>query len=295
MPRLYRPHKSHDVTLRLQREVNERLVLAALQSQEDADDAARGRLRAEKETDESRAREEELRATAELRERLIGIIGHDLRDPLNMITMACGLLIGHGRLSAEDGRLVNRMVNTSQRMSRMIGQLVEFTRSRLGGGFKLARVASDLGDICHDVADELRVGTKIEIIQTSEGDLAGVWDADRLVEALLNVASNAVEHASPGTAVSIRASEEADGVLVEVTNHGACIPEDVLPYIFNAFRSAEQRATSKSGHLGLGLYIACELVRAHGGSLRVQSHDGATTFSMRLPRRFDEATIVDSR
>lgn len=273
-----------EVTLRLQREVNERLVLAALQSQEDADDAAVGRVQAERETRELRAREEELRETAELRERLIGIIGHDLRDPLNMMTMACGLLLSRGHLTDEDGRLVSRMVSTSQRMKRMIDQLVEFTRARLGGGYEFHPVDGDLGIICNDVADELRIGSKIEILQTSIGDLTGRWDADRLVEALMNLASNAVEHAEAGTPVEIHAREEPEGVLVEVTNRGASIPPHVLPFIFDAFHSTEKRATSKSGHLGLGLYIACELVKAQGGSLRVRSSEGTTTFSLRLPR-----------
>lgn len=110
------------------------------------------------------------------------------------------------------------------------------------------------------------------------------WDADRLAQALSNIASNAVEHAAPGSTVFVDARGEGDQVAIAITNAGSCIPPALLPVIFSAFRRAETRVGHRSGHLGLGLFVACELTRAHAGTSRVSSADGCTTFTMRLPR-----------
>jgi signal transduction histidine kinase len=269
---------------RLQREANEKLVLSAIRAQEETDAALAARRRAEEEASEVRAREEELLASAELRERLIGIIGHDLRNPLDTIIMASALQMSHGQLTSDDARLATRIVNSGQRMARMIGQLVEFTRVRLGGGFDLSLKRCDLGEICKDIAEELRISSSAEIRQTVQGDVTGICDADRVAEALSNIAGNAVDHATPGTPVLMHARGDTEAVVVEITNQGACIPPDQLPVIFKAFRRADANAKSDGGHLGLGLYIACEIVRSHGGTLSVTSADETTTFTMRLPR-----------
>lgn len=102
--------------------------------------------------------------------------------------------------------------------------------------FELKRSRKDLGDICQDIAEELRIGGATEIQLLREGDLVGSWDADRLAEAVSNLASNAVDYATPGTPVVIRAHGGGEGVVVEITNHGPSIPPEVLPVIFDAFR-----------------------------------------------------------
>jgi signal transduction histidine kinase len=274
--------------LRIQLEANEKLLLAAIRAHEAVDDALRAQLKAEAEANHSRAREEELRATAEFRERLIGIIGHDLRNPLSAIVMSSALLSQRGSLAPEDARLAKRIAVSGDRMTRMIGQLVDFTRARLGGGFKLRLAAADLGEICAEIVDELRLGSSAELklrLKT-EGQLVGTWDADRLARVLSNIASNAVDHAIPGTAIVIDARDEGNAVAVSVTNEGAPIAPEQLSQIFAAFRqvgTGESRE-GRDGHLGLGLYIASEIVRVHGGTLDVRSQGGATTFTMRLPR-----------
>lgn len=275
---------SADDVLRLQREANETLVLHALRAQEEIDDAHTAQRNAESESEELRASEDELRATAEFRERIIGIIGHDLRTPLNTLIMAGGLLIGHGNLCEDDARLAVRIVSSGQRMARMISQLVDFARARLGGDFEFKLGPTDFGAVCQDIAEELRIGTSADIVVTTEGSLLGTWDADRLAQAVANIAGNAVDYATTGTPVLIHACAAHDSVVAEITNHGVTIPPDVLPGIFKAFRRGGRAATEKPGHLGLGLYIACEIVRAHGGTLKVRSADGITTFTLKLPR-----------
>lgn len=263
--------------LRDQREANEHLLLASLRAREDADSSRDARESAEHAV-------EELRSVAEFRERLIGIVGHDLRNPLNTMLMASGLLLAHGQLSDADGRLVNRIVNSGQRMARMISQVLEFARARLGGGFSLLLARTDLGAVCQDIVDELRLSSSAEIRLTSAGDLAGSWDADRLAAVISNLAGNAIDHATPGTTIDIHVRGEDDAVIAEITNHGACISADDLLTIFDPFRRGHDDAKRSAGHMGLGLYISCEIVRSHTGSIKVRSSDGSTTFTVRLPR-----------
>jgi sigma-B regulation protein RsbU (phosphoserine phosphatase) len=254
-----------DEVLEGQREANEMLVLAALQGVE---------------------REGALNATAELRERLIGIIAHDLRTPLNTILLGAGMVLSRAEPSSPDAILLQRVVRSGERMARMITQILDFTRVRMGGSFPLTVARCDLGDICANISEELRIASTTEIHLTREGDLIGVWDADRLAQAISNIAGNAADHSSPGAAVELRVHAEGEWVVAEITNLGICIPADALPSIFDAFRGANERhrAHNTAGHLGLGLYIAHEIVLAHRGMLGVRSSDGSTTFTLRLPR-----------
>ncbi|HEY6882118.1 MAG TPA: HAMP domain-containing sensor histidine kinase [Polyangiales bacterium] len=270
--------------LRAQREANQALVLSALRASEQVDDALAARARAEQEVLALKTDEHELRATAAFRERMIGIIGHDLRTPLNTILIASGLVASRGTLDAADADLLARIVRSCQRMARMIGELSDFTRARLGGGFTLVLGQADLGAICRDIVEDIRITTDVPLRLVTNGDLSGVWDADRLVQALSNIVSNAIDHAAPGTAVSIHARAEGRWVTLEITNAGQCIPPELLPVIFCAFRRAQTGVGERSGHLGLGLFVASEITQAHGGTLEVRSSEGSTTFTMALPR-----------
>jgi signal transduction histidine kinase len=164
-------------------------------------------------------------------------------------------------------------------MTRMISQLLDLTRARLGGGFPLEPKPTDLGEVCRNVVEEFEAPIQLEV----EGDVTGTWDPDRLAEALSNIAGNAIEHAAPGTTVAVKAHADGPEVVVEISNRGEPIPADVLPFIFEPFRRARQER-SATGNLGLGLYIAKQIVNAGCGTLAAYSADGGTTFLMRLPR-----------
>ena len=238
-----------------------------------------GRKRAERELAASLKREREL---AELRELFIGILGHDLRNPLGSIVMAAGLLVQEGRLDDHDAKTVTLMVSASQRMSRLISQMLDLTRARLGDGLPIERRPTDLRDVCQAVVEEFEPG----IVQLEAlGDVTGNWDPDRLAQVLSNLVGNAVEHATQGTAVIVRAHSDGEEVVVEVSNRGNPIPEDVMPFIFEPFRRARQREKSSTGNIGLGLYIAHHIVHSKGGTLDAHSADDTTTFTVRLPRR----------
>jgi signal transduction histidine kinase len=286
-PRSRSPAHSRDVELlRAQCEANEKLVLATIRKSEDADAAREAQHAAETDASELRSREEALRVVADLRELLIGMVGHDLRTPLSTILMASGLLIAHGSLGEADARLVNRVVSSGQRMARMLNHLLDFTQARLGGELRLALAPTDLAAVCRDIAEELRISSSADIELEITGELVGPWDADRLAELVSNLVGNAIDHHAPGTAIAIRAREGGDSVVVEVTNEGASIPPDLLPVIFDAFRRLEPpgAATRKGEHMGLGLFISAEIVRAHGGSIEARSDSGSTTFTVRLPK-----------
>ena len=255
------------------REANEQMVSATIRAQELADAAEAARARAEES-------ERELREVAEFRELFIGIVGHDLRNPLGSIGMSAASLLQRGCLDEQDQKRARRIIASSERMTKMISQLLDLTRARLGGGFPLEPKPTDLRQVCSSVIDEFEAAIRLEV----DGDVTGTWDPDRLAEALSNIAGNAIEHAAPGTAVVVKAHAEEPEVVVEIINQGDPIPGDVLPFIFEPFRRAKPHEKSTTGNLGLGLYIAKQIVRSGHGTLVAYSVDGTTTFLMRLPR-----------
>ena len=266
--------KAHQKLVHDQREANAEMVRATIRAQEATEGAEEARKRAEES-------EREHRAVAEFREMFIGILGHDLRNPLSAIFMTAGQLLESSHLDEEGKKRVARIVNSGRRMSRMISQLLDLTRSRLGGGLPLELKPTDLREICRNVIEEFKVAIRLEVT----GDVTGLWDPDRLAEVLSNIVGNAIEHATPNTSITVKAHADSEVVVVEIGNQGEPIPADVLPFIFEPFRQARQRKKSATGNLGLGLYIAREIVLSHGGTLDARSADGRTAFVMRLPRR----------
>lgn len=267
------------------REANETLVMAILRTQEQADLAESARAAAESMADLLRERERELLATAELRERLMGIVGHDLRNPLSAISMCAQLMVSEGNYDRESiATLVSFLLTSVHRMDRMIKQLSQFTRARLGGGIPFEPEAANLRPICQHAIEELTLTSSIPIRATYEGELSGFWDSERLMEALSNLLSNAIDHATVGTVVSVFALDQGKDVQIEVSNQGAPIPAELLPVLFAPFCRSRPGIKARDGHLGLGLFIAHEIVHSHGGTLAARSGEGTTTFAITLPR-----------
>ena len=123
----------------------------------------------------------------------IGIVGHDLRNPLGAIRFAVEGQLLHGQLDELDRKAADIIINSSERMGRLIVQLLDLTRARLGGGFPIEPKPTDLREVCRIVAQEFNPAIQLEV----EGDVTGDWDPDRLTEAISNIAGNAVEHAAP--------------------------------------------------------------------------------------------------
>jgi PAS domain S-box-containing protein len=234
----------------------------------------------------ARRRAEEERAQNErFRELFIGMLGHDLRTPLSAILTGTTLLHRRGGLLDADARTVRRIYASGERMRRMIDQLLDFTRSRLGGGIPIAPGHVDILDIVGPVAEELAAAHP-ETLVTLDADeeTTGSWDADRLAQVFSNIISNAIQHGG-GAPVHVEVRGDGDEVSVAVHNRGAGIDTDLLPVIFDPFRRSERRGEGKKSGLGLGLYISQQIVHGHGGAIHVRSSaDEGTTFEVRLPR-----------
>jgi signal transduction histidine kinase len=212
-----------------------------------------------------------------LKDIYLGILSHDLRTPLTAITMTADLIARSPNLdSAQNG--AERIRRAARRMSTMIQQLVDFTRGELGGGIPIQPARMDFGSVLRSVVDEVSTAHRgVEIEVETTGELSGMWDGERVHQALANLVGNAVLHGKGYIRVS--ASGQRSGVLVKVHNGGPAIPVDQLPRIFEPFRK-EERSTG----LGLGLYIVREIIRRHGGTIHVRSNpERGTTFTSYWP------------
>jgi PAS domain S-box-containing protein len=220
----------------------------------------------------------------EFQERFLAILGHDLRNPLASIDMGAGIL----RQSLRDPaaiRILDRMQSSSSRMTCMIEQILDLTRSRLTGRLEMFPEPMDLRLALTRIVDEMRTAFPERTIALDCPPLDGTWDRDRLEQVFSNLIGNAVLHGDPNAPVTVRTTVDANQVQVSVHNRGAEIPPEIVTTLFNPFRRGERESrTSKTAGLGLGLYISHEIVRGHGGGIDIQSTtaDG-TTFRVSLP------------
>jgi len=217
----------------------------------------------------------------EARDRFIGILGHDLRNPLGAI-MTSAELLEHAGLQGTFARAVERIGRSTHRMDVMIEDVLDFARGRLGGGIPIKRESCDLGRISREQANEMGQAFPGRAIRCEAmGDLSGEWDADRVEQLLSNLVGNAVKHGADP--ITLTARDAGDLVVVTVHNGGPPIPPATLPRLFEPF---QQGTPGASDGLGLGLYIAGEIVRAHRGTIEVRSsEDEGTTVTVTLPRR----------
>jgi signal transduction histidine kinase len=219
-----------------------------------------------------------------VRERFIGVLGHDLRTPLGSIGMSADHMLRSGRLPHGLDRAAGRIARNAARMSRMIRDLLDLSRGRLGEGIPITTTARvDMSEVCHAAAeDAILTNPDREITVDARGDLLGYWDRDRALQAVGNLLANALRYGHGP--VLITAVCVADNAVVEVTNQGEPIPKDLVPKLFDPFQRGESGAGKREG-LGLGLYIVSEIMRAHGGSVAVSSsRERGTTFTLTWPR-----------
>ena len=215
------------------------------------------------------------------REMLLGVVGHDLRNPLNTVVVGASLLIEVGDFPPSHLKTLQRIKNTGQRMARMIADLLDFERSR-GGAMPVTRTDVCLRDVVTQVVEEIEVGNPARVLELNvRADGRGSWDADRFAQVISNLVGNALQHSPADTPVSISLLDTADSVVIEVTNvPREAISEEDLKQMFEPFRRGQ-----KSTGLGLGLYIVQQIAKAHGGTVVVRSQNERTTFSVEVPRR----------
>jgi signal transduction histidine kinase len=223
------------------------------------------------------------RATAELREQFIAVLGHDLRNPLSSVGAAAELLVRR-QTEPELIKLGNRLKASTRRMSGLIDDVLDLARVRLGSGMHLSiREADFLASALKDVTDEVRAANpQLDIRDDIAINGAVRCDQGRVQQVLSNLLGNAVTHGAQDAPITVRAAIEGDHLVLSVTNGGEPIPADDLAKIFQPYwRPAHSKP---GGGLGLGLYIASEIVAGHGGTLQATSSTSeGTRFLATLP------------
>ncbi len=218
----------------------------------------------------------------------IAILSHDLRTPLQAVLFSArALLESEVDRAAQTAALV-RIERSSWRMNGMIADLLDFTSSRIGSGIGITRLDIDLGAVVREAVDEARAahpgrGFELKV----DGDLACACDAARMRQVLANLLSNAADYSDGEQPVSVSATGRPNAVVVTVANRGELIPRHRMQVIFDPFKRLQQATdeSDDSRHLGLGLYIADQIVTAHGGRIGVTSTEAdGTRFTVSLSR-----------
>jgi signal transduction histidine kinase len=235
---------------------------------------------------ERRERQIQERQRLEFAERLVGIISHDIRTPLSAISVSAELL-GRGLTDPNASRRsVERIQTSSQRATRLINQMMEWTQASIGGGLPIQRRRVDLLVVVRQTLAEVHAANPTRHFQTElQGEASGEWDPDRLNQVFSNLLGNAVQHSPPSAPVTVTSRVEADAVEISITNENLSGPisPDVLQTLFEPFRRGPS-ASRTSNSIGLGLYIARHLIERHGGKISVESSAAGTRFAVRLPR-----------
>ena len=219
---------------------------------------------------------------------LLGALGHDLRNPLGAMLQSAHLVMRPDCTERVRSAASARIVSSGARMTAMISDLLDFARTRLGDKLPLAPAPMNLCDSCKAAVDEIAIlhdGRPFSF--DSPCEYTGKWDRARVEQMLSNLVGNAAQHGKPGTPVRVTAGEREGFVCVSIHNEGDPIPRDQFRRIFEplARGSATEMKTSASGRsLGLGLYIAREIAKAHGGRLELSSsNESGTVFTALLP------------
>jgi signal transduction histidine kinase len=233
--------------------------------------------------DREAAARAEAERTLRYNERFASMLGHELRNPLNAI-LTTAHYIERSSSATRTTAAAKRIACSSFRMARMIDQLLDFTRIRVGNGLVPERSDGDLAELAGRIRTELlRAHPEATIALSARGTTRVQADLERILQVLGTVVCNAVHHGAVGGTVTVEV-DGTDAAAVEITVHNAgAIPATELPVLFEAFRDLDKGAHVHG--LGLGLFISQQIVAAHGGSIGVTSSELAgTTFRIEIPR-----------
>lgn len=227
-------------------------------------------------------------AVESTRKTVLGVLGHDLRSPLGAVLMACDLLRESENLAAREKKLATQISASVRRANQMVVDLLDLARCNLGSGIPIYPEGADLRALCASVVEELRTGFPgAQIIMTASEAVAGMYDPPRMEQVFTNLIANAVRHGDLKQPIYVTLSREGDWAVFSVQNRGELIPSSAMPHLFNPqARYSSYAATDKgaSSGLGLGLFIAAEIVSAHSGKIEVVSTvEQGTVFKVLLP------------
>ena len=218
----------------------------------------------------------------------LGILSHDLRNPLGAMLMSAQLTLKIGTLNERQTMLISQIIASAGRATEILDHLLDLTRARLGGGLSVSKEPMDMAFVSRQLVDEMRAlhPGRTFTLEIS-GDTEGEWDRPRIGQVLSNLLGNAVQYGFTDLPIGVTVKGDTKGVLLSVHNHGVPIPPDAIGGIFDSLarRAAENGEDPRSLHLGLGLYVTKEIISAHGGSIDVTSSEkNGTTFTIRFPR-----------
>lgn len=238
--------------------------------------------------EEEQERTRELEAAHDFQRLLAGVVGHDLRNPLAVISAVASNLLAT-TTDPRQARALERALRNVEHASRLIGDLIDVTESRVTGRIRVAPVPGDYGELLEHTVEDLRQAhgaRTIELSLPAPGPIAGRFDPTRVSQIVSNLVNNAVIHGEPSLPVQVKLARDEGDVVISVRNWGAPIPASLLPTIFDPFKQGAPSTRPGSARgLGLGLYIVESLARSHGGSVEVESAaERGTMFRVRLPR-----------
>jgi signal transduction histidine kinase len=239
-----------------------------------------------------RRREQAVRDKAALyqfQERLVSIVGHDLRNPLSAVLVSTQMLLKR-KEDLREGQVqaVERIARSASRIDALGNLLMDFTQARLGGGVPLRREQSDARPAVERAIDELRSANHPRelVLETRTANTSGNWDVERIAQVVSNLVSNALRYGSKERPIQISLEDaQSDAMVIAVHNDGEPIAPALLPHLFEPYKRGAAAPAAYAAGLGLGLYIVREIAVAHGGEVTVHStRAGGTTFRAKLPR-----------
>jgi PAS domain S-box-containing protein len=233
----------------------------------------------------ARDRAEASERQSQFEQQLIGIVSHDLRTPLNVITLSSALVARAEGLSATVLKNVRRIQTSSERAVRLVSDLLDFTQARLGGGIRIEKRPTDVRSLLAALLTEIEAAyPDREIVSTHEGDGRGDWDPERISQLVQNLLTNALKYSPAGSAVELTTKAEAGWLILRVHNSGDPIPGGKLALLFEPLQRGVDTLDRVTRSVGLGLYIVQKIVEAHGGTVHVESTAAlGTTFTVELP------------
>ncbi len=225
----------------------------------------------------------------------LGILSHDLRNPLGAIAMSSQLTVKIGPLTERQVMLLSQISDSTDRALEIVTNLLDLTRAHLGSGLPILREPMDMGFVAHQLVDEMRaMYPNREFVLKISGLVKGTWDKARIGQVFSNLLGNAVQYGFKGTPITVRVEGLPEGLAICVHNEGVPIAPDALRTLFNAMTRAQSNEDANSRpvstNLGLGLYISKEIVTAHGGTITVSSSEAeGTMFKVFLPMEMPAA------
>jgi len=218
----------------------------------------------------------------------LAILGHDLRNPLGALVMGSSAIMQALDIPPRYVQIATRMFRSADRMNRLVHDLIDFTRTHLGGSIPIKTVPGDLSVVCEQVTSELRTAHPRRLIEfEAPPSLMGNFDVDRIAQMLSNLLANALKYGSTDHPVTVHLADSSDSMSIQVNNQGPLIPADKIATIFEPLvrLASAQDPISEGTSLGIGLFVAREIAEAHGGEISVTSTPAqGTTFAATLPR-----------